>query len=646
MCGITGLWLSRNSDGDKLRDTITRMTDALLHRGPDGGDVWCDSDAGLALGQRRLAIIDLSDAGKQPMHSADGRYVMVYNGEVYNAEDLRAKLAGENIAWRGHSDSEVILECMARWGVRDTVKRLIGMFAIALWDKKTGKLTLVRDRLGIKPLYWSRFDGNIAFASELKGLIGGNVISREVNRTALDAYLRFGYVPSGHSIYAHAKMLQPGHILEIADEGHASEFAYWSVEDAVLSGQNHHWSGDDQSAIDALEDLLRDAVERRMIADVPLGAFLSGGIDSSTIVALMQSISDRPVKTYSIGFDHDAYNEAAFAGEVAKHLGTDHTELYVTAQDALDLVPRLSEIYDEPFFDSSSIPTSLISTLTRKEVTVALSGDGGDETFGGYNRYLWARQISNVAKNIPFGSSLVSKGLTVLSPGQWDALIGLLPGKRGTAALGDKIHKVAPLLSIRDDLDRYQALLSLWDPDVLMADRPGKAHKKFRVPGEKFCRNRNLDYVSSMQVMDTMMYMVDDVLTKVDRASMASSLEVRVPLIDHRVIEFGWRMPTHLKLDGAVGKVALRKILYKYVPRELIDRPKTGFGVPLAEWLRGPLKEWVGDLLARDALYSDLGLNRAEIDKRFNEHVSGRRNWAHQLWAIAMLSDWQRRWLS
>ena len=504
----------------------------------------------------------------------------------------------------------------------------------------------MRDRLGIKPLYWSRFDGNIAFASELKGLIGGNVISREVNRTALDAYLRFGYVPSGHSIYAHAKMLQPGHILEIADEGHASEFAYWSVEDAVLSGQNHHWSGDDQSAIDALEDLLRDAVERRMIADVPLGAFLSGGIDSSTIVALMQSISDRPVKTYSIGFDHDAYNEAAFAGEVAKHLGTDHTEHYVTAQDALDLVPRLSEIYDEPFFDSSSIPTSLISTLTRKEVTVALSGDGGDETFGGYNRYLWARQISNVAKNIPFGSSLVSNGLMALSPGQWDALIGLLPGKRGTAALGDKIHKVAPLLSIRDDLDRYQALLSLWDPDVLMADRPGNAHKKFRVPGEKFCRNRNLDYVSSMQVMDTMMYMVDDVLTKVDRASMASSLEVRVPLIDHRVIEFGWRMPTHLKLDGAVGKVALRKILYKYVPRELIDRPKTGFGVPLAEWLRGPLKEWGGDLLARDALYSDLGLNRAEIDKRFNEHVSGRRNWAHQLWAIAMLSDWQRRWLA
>ncbi|WP_412776719.1 asparagine synthase (glutamine-hydrolyzing) [Thalassospira lucentensis] len=644
MCGIAGLWLSGQGDASRLHDTVSRMNAALHHRGPDGGDVWCDTENGLALGQRRLAIIDLSDAGKQPMHSANGRYVMVYNGEIYNTEELRQKLASANIAWRGHSDTEVIVECIAHWGVRETVKRLIGMFAIALWDRNANKLTLVRDRLGIKPLYWSRYDGNIGFASEVKGLLAGNAISREVNHSGLEAYLRFGYVPSGHSIYAHAKMLKPGHILEITGHDQASEFAYWSVEDAVLNGQTHAWSGDDQSAIDALEDLLRDAVSRRMVADVPLGAFLSGGIDSSTIVALMQSVSDRPVKTFSVGFDDAAFNEAAFAGEVARHLKTDHTELYVTPQDALDLVPKLSETYDEPFFDSSAIPTYLISALTRKEVTVALSGDGGDETFGGYTRYLWARQLSKAAGSIPFGASMVARMLTMLSPEQWDNLVGLVPGGSATSAIGDKIHKAAPLLAIKDDLDRYHALLSLFDTDKLLGRREGR--KKIRVPGEKFCRNRNLDYVSSMQVMDTMMYMVDDVLTKVDRASMANSLEVRVPFIDHRVIEFGWRLPAHLKLNGSVGKYAVRQILYKYVPRELIDRPKTGFGVPLAQWLRGPLREWMGDHLANDALYNDLGLDRRYIDRLHQEHMSGRRNWGHQLWTIAMLSDWQQRWLT
>ena len=643
MCGIAGLWLSEQSDASRLHDTVSRMNTALHHRGPDGGDVWCDSENGLGLGQRRLAIIDLTDAGKQPMHSADGRYVMVYNGEIYNTEELRQKLSGANIAWRGHSDTEVILECMAHWGVRETLKRLIGMFAIALWDRQAKKLTLMRDRLGIKPLYWSRYDGNIGFASEVKGLLAGDAISREVNHSGLEAYLRFGYVPSGHSIYAHAKMLKPGHILEITAHDQASEFAYWSVEDAVLTAQNHAWSGDDQSAIDALEDLLRDAVERRMVADVPLGAFLSGGIDSSLIVSLMQSVSDRPVKTFTVGFDDAAFNEATFAGDVAKHLKTDHTELYVSPQDALDLVPKLSETYDEPFFDSSAIPTYLISALTRKEVTVALSGDGGDETFGGYTRYLWAKQLSKAAGCIPFGASMVARMLTALSPEQWEKLCGLMPGKHATSAIGDKIHKAAPLLAIKDDLERYHALLSLFDTDKLLGARNGR--KQIRVPGEKFCRNRNLDYVSSMQVMDTMMYMVDDVLTKVDRASMANSLEVRVPLIDHRVIEFGWRLPAHLKLNGSVGKYALRQILYKYVPREMIDRPKTGFGVPLAQWLRGPLREWMGDLLANEALYTDLGLDRQYIDRLHQEHMSGRRNWGHQLWTISMLSDWQQRWL-
>lgn len=642
MCGIAGLWLSGQGDVAGLHDRVSGMNASLHHRGPDGGDVWCDPESGLALGQRRLSIIDLSDAGKQPMHSADGRYVIVYNGEIYNAEELRQKLSSANIAWRGHSDTEVILECMAHWGVRDTVKRLIGMFAIALWDRKEHKLTLVRDRLGIKPLYWSRYDGNIGFASELKALRAGNAISSDVNQGALEAYLRFGYVPSGQSIYANAKMLKPGHILEISSHDQASDYAYWSVEDAVVNGQKHAWSGDDQSAIDALEDLLRDAVSRRMVADVPLGAFLSGGIDSSTIVALMQSVSDRPVKTFSVGFEDAAFNEAAFAGDVARHLKTDHTELYVTPQDALDLVPKLSETYDEPFFDSSAIPTYLISALTRQEVTVALSGDGGDETFGGYTRYLWAKQLSNVAGNIPFGAGAVSSMLTMLSPEQWDKLIGYLPGRRSTGAIGDKIHKAAPLLAIKDDLDRYHALLSLMDPDKMLTKQGGG--KTFRVPGEMFCRNRKMDYVASMQVMDTMMYMVDDVLTKVDRASMANSLEVRVPFIDHRVIEFGWRLPARLKMNGSVGKYALRQILYKYVPREMIDRPKTGFGVPLAQWLRGPLRDWMGDLLARDALYDDLGLDRAQVSHLVDEHLSGRRNWGHQLWAISMLSDWQQRW--
>ncbi|MDP2696897.1 asparagine synthase (glutamine-hydrolyzing) [Thalassospira sp.] len=643
MCGITGLWALQNDSAEPVGQIVDRMTESLVHRGPDGGDVWIDDGAGLALGQRRLAIIDLSDAGKQPMHSADGRYVMVYNGEVYNAGDLRAKLASFNIAWRGHSDSEVILEAFAHWGVSDTLKRMIGMFAIALWDRRDRKLTLVRDRLGIKPLYWSRHKGIVGFASELKGLLAGGVISRDIDARALSAYVRFGYVPSGLSIYDAAKMLRPGHILEINAQGVWKESAFWSLEDAVINGQAHPWAGDDQSAVDALEDLLRDAVERRMIADVPLGAFLSGGIDSSTVVALMQSVSDRPVKTYSIGFEEDVYNEAAFAGAVAKHLGTDHTELYVTAQDALDMVPKLSQTYDEPFFDSSSIPTSLISALTRKEVTVALSGDGGDETFGGYNRYLWAGKIRKFSNAVPFGGDAMAGLLTRLSPQHWDAMIGMLPGKRGVTAIGDKIHKVAPLLKIRDDNDRYLALLQLWDPKTLLTGEALTA--SFAVPGDKFSRNRHLDYVSAMQVMDTLMYMVDDVLTKVDRASMASSLEVRVPLIDHRVIEFGWRLPMHLKIQGGTGKIALRRILHKYVPDELIDRPKAGFGVPLAEWLRGPLKDWLHDLLARDALYEDLGLDRQRVQTCLSEHQAGTRNWPHQLWCIAMLSDWQQRWM-
>jgi asparagine synthase (glutamine-hydrolysing) len=646
MCGIAGLWVQRDSETGDLDQTIGRMTDSLLHRGPDGGDVWVDGASGLALGQRRLAIIDLSDAGKQPMHSADGRYVMVYNGEVYNAEDIRAMLGKYNINWRGHSDSEVILEAMARWGVNETLKRLVGMFAIALWDRRDSKLTLIRDRLGIKPLYWSSHDGKIGFASELKAMVAGDVVPREIDNRALDAYLRFGYVPGGLSIYRHTRKVKPGHILEIPAEGKIRETCYWSVEDAVIGGRNNRWAGDDDSAINALEDLLRDAVGRRMVADVPLGAFLSGGIDSSTVVALMQSVSDRPVKTYSIGFEAEAFNEAKFAAEVARHLGTDHTELYVSAQDALDVVPRLPEMYDEPFFDSSGIPTALISSLTRKDVTVALSGDGGDETFGGYSRYLWAGQIKKLAGAVPFGGKALSCLMTLLSPQQWDGVMGMIPGKKSTSAFGDKIHKAAPLLAIRDDIARYIALLQLWDPRHIRPESgQGEGAAAFQVPGETFSRNRNLDYIPAMQVMDTMMYMVDDVLTKVDRASMAASLEVRVPLIDHRVIEFGWRLPEHLKIQNGVGKVALRRILHKYVPDELINRPKTGFGVPLAEWLRGPLRDWSGDLLARNALYDDLGLDRERVSKTLSEHQSGQRNWSHQLWALIMLSAWQERWM-
>ncbi|OKH87124.1 asparagine synthase (glutamine-hydrolyzing) [Thalassospira sp. TSL5-1] len=647
MCGITGLWTPKQTGQRDNTAIVTAMNAALLHRGPDGGDIWVDDVTGIALGQRRLAIIDLSDAGKQPMPSADGRYVMVYNGEIYNAEDLRAKLARHNIAWRGHSDSEVILEAFAHWGVTETLKLLIGMFAIVLWDKERRRMVMVRDRLGIKPLYWTHHEGCFAFASELKALVVGGVCPREVDSGALDNYLRFGYVPSGQSIYRKTRQVRPGHMIEIDAEGQIRDSSYWSMEDVVLNGRNNRWAGDDASAIDALEDLLRDAVERRMVADVPLGAFLSGGIDSSTIVALMQSVASKPVKTYSIGFEDEAFNEAAFAGAVAKHLGTDHTELYVTAQDALNVVPKLADMYDEPFFDSSGIPTALMSSLTRKDVTVALSGDGGDETFGGYNRYLWSNNLARTSKMIPFGASHIASALTLLSPRQWDRVCSVLPVGGKTGTIGDKIHKVAPLLAIRDDIDRYIALLELWDPETL---RPyGRGDEKaavFHVPGEKFSRNRNLDYISAMQVMDTMMYMVDDVLTKVDRASMAASLEVRVPLMDHRVIEFGWRLPAHLKIHDGTGKIALRRILQKYVPDELINRPKTGFGVPLAEWLRGPLRDWAQDLLARTALYEDFGLDRTIIETAMKDHQAGRTNNAHKLWSVLMLSAWQQRWLS
>ncbi|MFN3077750.1 MAG: asparagine synthase (glutamine-hydrolyzing) [Alphaproteobacteria bacterium] len=586
MCGLAGVIDFTRSVGEEpLRAVTTAMADSLVHRGPDDGGVWVDAAAGIGLGHRRLSIVDLSPAGHQPMVSADGRYVIVYNGEVYSHQVLRTELEALGRRFRGHSDTEVILEACAEWGVPATVRRLIGMFAIALWDRKTRTLTLVRDRLGIKPLYWGRFGSLFLFGSELKALRAHPGWRPEINRDAVVSFLRHNYVPAPHSIYLGVHKLEPGRILTLDADGVQTDETFWDARAVALAGLADPLQASDEEMTGQLDALLRDAVGRRMVADVPLGAFLSGGVDSSTVVAMMQAQSDRRIKTFSIGFDEAGFDEAPHARAVAEHLGTDHTELYVRWDDALALVPKLSEWYDEPFADSSQIPTFLVSEMTRRHVTVALSGDGGDELFAGYNRYFLASTLWRQMNRLPRPlRKLASAGLRLPSQEAWDRLFRLVPAAFRLPQAGDKLHKLAAVLE-KDDADAiYRRLVTHWDGDDETVAVGGIEPRgilwdealKTRIPG----------FVDRMQFLDTVTYLPDDILTKVDRASMAVALEARVPLIDHRVVEFSWRLPASAKIRGGQGKWLLRRVLDRYVPRSLIERPKMGFGVPVAAWLR------------------------------------------------------------
>ncbi len=642
MCGIAGVIQQglTSSDWRKLLEAMTRV---LVHRGPDDGGFWVDKEAGIGLGHRRLSIIDLSPTGKQPMLSVCGRYVVSFNGEIYNFLELRQELEQLRYAFRGHSDTEVLLAAVSQWGLEKALGRFNGMFAFAIWDRQEQTLSLVRDRLGEKPLYYGQAGHALAFASELKAMKTLPGFKAEIDRDALALLLRYGYIPAPHCIYAGVRKLPPGTLLTVrAGEGWSGPVPYWSLEGTVTQGMADPFHGSEGDAIAHLDGLLKDAVKLRLVADVPLGAFLSGGIDSSTIVAMMQAQSSRPVKTFSIGFREGAYDEAAFARRVARHLGTDHTELYVTPAQAQAVIPRLPTLYDEPFADSSQIPTFLVSELARRQVTVILSGDGGDEVFGGYNRYFLGHRIWNGIKWMP--TSVRKAGgsiLSALSPQTWNLLFRgagpVLPNRITVQHPGDKLQKLADALTMEDPRTLYWGLISLWKNigEVVPGSRePLTIFNEPRLPVG------SMNFLEQMMFMDTLMYLPDDILAKVDRASMGVSLEARVPILDHRIVEFGWQIPVSMKIRYGQGKWILRKVLDRYVPIRLIDRPKMGFGVPIDSWLRGPLRDWSETLLDERRLRTGGFLNPRPIRQKWSEHLSGRRNWQYLLWCILMFQAW------
>lgn len=635
MCGIAGLWRFNGAPDTDLRSDICRMTDAVAYRGPDGEGQWIDGGVGIALGHRRLAIVDLSPTGFQPMTSASGRIVISYNGELYNTADIAAELA---MPFRGRSDTEVLVEAIDRFGIDGALQRANGLFAFAAFDRSRRVLHLARDRLGIKPLYWSRQNGSFAFASELKAIRALPSLALTLDRQALAAYLRHSCVPAPWTIFSEVAKLLPGERIEVTPNG-VDKRLYWDIAAIARRGQAQQTTRPFEAVVDELDALLADAVKRQMISDVPLGAFLSGGIDSSTVVALMRAAGKGAVKTFSIGFKEQGFNEADYARDVARHLGTDHTELELSASDALAIVPLLPRMYDEPFADSSQLPTFLVSRLARQHVTVALSGDGGDETFAGYVRYRGIAAAWRGMRHLPQSIRRAARhSVEMLSAETWDRIGGLLPRRLRPAHFGDKMLKTAALLDAGDPIEMYRRLITQWpEPDKLqpgIGERPGWI--------EQFAgRSEGMALDARLRLLDMMSYLPDDILTKVDRAAMSVSLEVRVPLIDHRVIEYAWGLPTRYLIDRGQGKRVLRAVLERYVPRSLFERPKMGFGMPVGMWLRGPLRGWAEDLLAPDLLAQDGLFDAALVRRRWEEHCSGRRNWQYALWAVLQFQAWR-----
>ncbi len=729
MCGLTGFWQSGGFSPERATVMLEGMATAIAHRGPDDAGVWVDADAGIGLAHRRLSILDLSPAGHQPMQSSSGRYVIVFNGEIYNYQELRrelenihphscpdavelssevpspnggglgrgcdragelpvltqtsklltcpppslppmegganstalppspppsrgreSSLAGEGSRrWRGQSDTEVMLAAFDAWGVKASLQRLVGMFAFALWDRAERTLTLARDRLGEKPLYYGWSGGVFLFGSELKALRAHPAFRADIDRNALTLLLRHSYIPAPYSIYQGIHKLLPATFVTLNEQALNRQAnpviePYWSFREVAETGSAHPLALDVPAAITELDALLRDAVARQMVADVPLGAFFSGGVDSSAIVALMQAQSSRPVKTFTIGFHETGYNEACYAKAIAQHLGTDHTELYVTPQQALAVIPRLPQLYDEPFSDSSQIPTFLVSQLARTQVTVCLSGDAGDELFGGYNRYFVAERIWNQLNRFPVPLRGSLARLLFSIPAPWlgrgfAALCPLLPQSLRYPQAGDKLHKLAELLILPTTQHVYRRLVSHWDqPEQVVIG--GQEAPTVMTDALQWARLP--DFTSEMMYLDTLSYLPDDILVKVDRAAMGVSLETRVPFLDHRLVEFASRVPLSMKVHNGQGKWLLRQLLYQYVPPKMIERPKMGFGVPIGVWLRGPLREWAEDLLDESRLRQEGFFNPEPIRCKWLEHLSGTYNWHYYLWDVLMFQAWRK----
>ncbi|AJQ55330.1 asparagine synthase (glutamine-hydrolyzing) [Aeromonas dhakensis] len=642
MCGFAGFYNDRSVASDAFT-ILDSMGKAIIERGPDSAGIWYSSEDSIGFVHRRLAIVDLSEAGHQPMTSNTGRYILSYNGEVYNHEDLRCEL--EEISpreWRGHSDTETLLAAIEQWGLKITLQKATGMFSLALWDTQSKKLQLARDRFGEKPLYYGWLNDVFLFGSQLNALRCHPMFQPEIDRDSITLLLRHNYIPAPYSIYKDVYKLLPGSILTLEKEKRVDIETYWSARDVMSHCRASEDTAPVEEQLATLEKTLKKAVARQMVADVPLGAFLSGGVDSSLVVALMQAQSTIPVKTFSIGFDDPRFNEAEFAKSVAKHLGTEHTELYVTAEDALAVVPKLADIYDEPFSDSSQIPTFLVSQIARQHVTVSLSGDAGDELFCGYNRYLLTARLWNKIDAIPIIlRRILGVMLTIIPVKSWNSISKIFPMKAQINNFGDKLHKAAAVLTCRDVEELYLGLVSHWqkpeeivlgskEPKTVLTDPERKA--KFSDP------------ILQMMAQDTLSYLPDDILVKVDRAAMAVSLETRVPFLDHEVLEHAWRLPKKLKLNEGQSKWCLRQILYRYVPKNLIERPKMGFAVPLDSWLRGPLREWAEDLIDEKRLLEEGFFNAGLVQKMWQEHLSGKRNWQYQLWDILMFQAWYQRY--
>jgi asparagine synthase (glutamine-hydrolysing) len=677
MCGITGFWASPTKPEGELKELANCMANAIAHRGPDDSGAWADAQAGLALGHRRLSIVDLSPAGHQPMASSGGRFVMAFNGEIYNHLDLRTDLqvAGAAPSWRGHSDTETLLAGFEHWGIEATLAKTVGMFAFVLWDVQARTLHLARDRFGEKPVYygWARNQGGGAhvgevgqafvFGSELKALRAFPGFANPVCRQALAQYMRFMYVPAPRSIYQGIYKLEPGCLLSI--KGSAPRTApaqplrppavhesltlsrWWSLADVVQAGARNPIT-DEVEAIKALEQRLADAVRLQSLADVPLGAFLSGGVDSSTIVALMQQQATRPVKTFTVGFEEAGFDESPHARAVAQHLGTDHAEMFVKAAEAQAVIAQLPAMYDEPFADSSQIPTHLVCRAARQQVTVVLSGDAGDELLGGYNRYFWGPRIWSRLAWLPYPvRQALGAAISAVPVAGWNALSrpvnGLLPGGKGVARAGDKAHKLAARLRGVHSIDDLSlSLVSEWqDPaQVVRGEGGGMVVEPPSLLADPVPAIGVADSPLRMMYQDSMTYLPDGILCKVDRAAMATSLETRVPFLDHRVAELAWQLPLGMKIRGGQGKWALRQVLYKHVPRELIDRPKAGFAIPVGQWLRGPLRPWAESLLDERRLQAEGYFFPAPICQKWAEHLAGQRDHTASLWAVLMFQAW------